>query len=399
MANDTHADNDNTEFTGDVFNAYDNSSPHAGPIPGPLVDTPSDDTSLHYNLSQMTTKAQRNLIEQTGVMAFHSIGDTGNDHAHRHNGNPFDRQDVADIMVQQCVKGAGKAETPCFCYHVGDIIYPESSVDRYENEFYQPYSTYSNAIVAVPGNHDYSSFESHQYNDPLYSYKLNFVAKTMENDPNKKHRPRMNLSGTYWVLDTPLATIIGLAVVSNGAITTEQSHWFENEMKQADANKALIIAVHYPPYCFDGSDNWHIRNVINNGILIAGRKPDLVLCGHSHNYQRIKAPVTSTVTPPPKANKSYATDSYTLLVNGAGGVSSNKVRYTGIGPNGKRMDRHGHGAELLSWNGTDFGALVVIVDSNTREIKCEYHTVKPRNAEIEDFAPHDILDDTVSIPY
>ncbi len=332
MATDLHTKNEGY-FDGDRFNTFNENSIKAGPRNLDNVPEPDSNTNLHYNLNQIISKAQGNLINSTGIMAFHCIGDTGNDHSHNHNGGPTMRLAVANMMETQLKSGFGQANTPSFCYHVGDLIYPGSDKALYESEFYKPYSGYGNAIVAIPGNHDSVA------PDGLEAFALNFMQPTL--NLVKGERPAMNLPWYYWVLDTPVATIIGLATISD-SISTQQQNWFYNEIKNADTNKALIVMVHYPPYCFDGADNRNTRACING----ASRMPDLVISGHSHNYQHIETP-----------------QGYTMIVNGAGGVSSGGIH----------RNSNGHGAKLIYGNDTDFGALTVIVDNKNKKITGNYY--------------------------
>lgn len=326
---------DELYIDGDRFNTFNANSLSAGPLSSKNVPNPDPTKNLHYNLNQIITKAQGSLITSSGIMAFHCIGDTGNDSSH--NGGPNMRLAVAEMMEAQLNSGIGNPETPCFCYHVGDVIYPGSDENLYESEFYVPYSGYGNAIVVIPGNHDsYVPGGLKVFADNFMQPKLVLV---------KGQRPAMNMPWYYWVLDTPVATIIGLAAIAN-SISVEQQNWFNKEMKNADTNKALIVAVHYPPYCFDGSDNFLIRNCITSGIAFSGRKPDLLLSGHSHNYQRIQTP-----------------NQYTMIVNGAGGV--------GVG--GIRSYAKGNQGNLIYGNDSDYGALTIIVNNIKKTIQGNYY--------------------------
>lgn len=315
------------------FNQFDGTLHHAGPRPGPTVPDQHKSYVGLYDVDQILTEAQRNAIEQHKVMAFHCFGDSGTDD--RHNGNDTTRQAVADMIEAERAAKAGQPDAPCFCYHLGDVIYPGGDEDRYEGEFYVPYAHYRNAIVAVPGNHDY-------YGDHLASYRENFMQPTLD---HKAHvRPAMNLPGYHWVLESPVAAVIGLAATSN-YISSHQRHWFEARMEKAPSDKALIVAVHYPPYCFDGSDNSAIRQCIEAGIGHSGRMPDLVVAGHSHNYQRILSP------------------SYPVLVIGTGGVGTSPVNpYSG-----------GNGSTLLTHTDKAYGAATLVVDAKARTINVTYN--------------------------
>ncbi|WP_425100048.1 metallophosphoesterase family protein [Tropicibacter sp. S64] len=317
------------------FNRYDGTLFHAGPVPGPTVPEHDAGGDLHYDVDQILNAAQKSLIASSGLLAFHTFGDSGTDHVAKHNGNPNTRQSVADAITAECAALAGTPERPAFCYHLGDLIYPDGNRHKYEDEFYKPFEHYPNAIVAVPGNHDY-------YGDHLESYRLNFMQPVLEHKPHV--RPRMNLPYYHWTLDTPVATIIGLATTSD-YVSQSQQDWFDSEMKAASRDKALIVATHYPPYCADGSNNRGVRHSIARAISAATRTPDLVISGHSHNYQRIEGP-------------------YPVLVVGTGGVSADPVSRSVAND----------GARLMASSGDSFGAVTLTVNKNTRTIEGRFAT-------------------------
>ncbi len=342
-------------FPGERFNTFHANSWQAGPNTARVVPVAPVGKSLHYDLSQIITATQGALIQNSGIMAFHCIGDTGNDSSH--NGGPDKRLDVAEMMEAQCTAGLGQAETPCFCYHVGDVIYPGSDNALYEKEFYQPYSGYGNAIVAVPGNHD--SYGP----DGLSAFANNFMQPQLV--IKQGQRPAMNLPWYYWVLNTPVATIIGLADIDNRIAQTQQD-WYNEEVKNADPNKALIVVTHYPPYCFDGSNNGSIRACIQNGFMTAGRMPDLLISGHSHNFQHILTPNMGN------------TPGYNMIVNGAGGVA--------VG--GIRPQTGGNDSTLVYGNDSEYGALTVIVDSKKRTIVANYFCAVSQSGNVDTHLRH-----------
>ena len=101
----------------------------------------------------------------------------------------------------------------------------------------------------------------------------------------------MDLPNPYWTLTTPFVTIIGL--FSNVSETEAELHqdqidWFKGELQAADANKALIVAIHHPPY---SGDDEHSGSTVSEKVLFESfaetkRYPHLILSGHVHNYQR-----------------------------------------------------------------------------------------------------------------
>jgi acid phosphatase type 7 len=111
----------------------------------------------------------------------------------------------------------------------------------------------------------------------------------------------MHLPFFYWTLITPFATFIGLYsnVPEHGQLDPAQRAWFQAQMKDADKNKALVVAVHHPIYSFDtyhsGSPN--MAKELQDAINSSRRLPNLVLNAHVHNYQRIELQVAGHTIP------------------------------------------------------------------------------------------------------
>ena len=56
--------------------------------------------------------------------------------------------------VQLAPSLRGAAMSPAFCYHIGDVVYYNGEVDKYYDQYYEPYETYPLPILAILGNHD-----------------------------------------------------------------------------------------------------------------------------------------------------------------------------------------------------------------------------------------------------
>jgi hypothetical protein len=224
-------------------------------------------------------------IEQSGVLCFHVVGDTGGVKDGEFQDN------VASQMIDHLQNGDGVK--PQFCYHVGDVVYFTGMHDDYYAQFYEPYAHYDVPILSIPGNHD------GEVDDPTTQTSLDgwvdyFMQAHPDVDPMSKDAPRveLNLPNVYWTLITPLATIIGMYtnVPEGGSIDSTQQQWITNEFATARDDRALILALHHPIYSFDGhhSGSSKMADVLENAIRDTGRVPNLVLSGHVHNYQRIE---------------------------------------------------------------------------------------------------------------
>ena len=182
-------------------------------------------------------------------------------------------------------------QTPQFFYHLGDVVYFNGEHDQYFEQFYEPYDHYTPPILAIAGNHDGDPLD--EDHPSLEGWTAYFMTETPHVDRESKDAPRVTLSlpNVYWTLKTPLATIVGMYtnVPEHGSVDSVQQQWLTNEFATADADKALILALHHPIYSFDtyhsGSPN--MADVLQQAINDSKRIPNLVLTGHVHNYQRI----------------------------------------------------------------------------------------------------------------
>lgn len=222
-------------------------------------------------------------------MVFHMVGDTGSAR------NPGSQRHIAGLMAAQ-FELSTDADKPKFLYHLGDIVYHHGEAKSYYDQFFEPYSQYPAPIFAIAGNHDSdvnpAAETPYQSLDAFTTVFCDTISRPVafNGGIDRKSITQPNI---YWTLDTPLATIIGLHtnVPKYGIVTAEQHDWFIEELKSADQqrpNKAIILCMHHAPYSAD----------INHGASLAmidflqdvfeetGIRPDIVLSGHVHNYQR-----------------------------------------------------------------------------------------------------------------
>ncbi len=256
------------------------------PLPPPNGKAP-----YRYDLSQLLTAAAVKQIEQSGTLVFHCIGDTGDARGQQ--------MDFVAAMMTADYHASADAATPAFCYHLGDVVYFAGDIDDYGACYYETYAEYPGPIVAIAGNHDCQPDDPQDgpvdpTKKPLDGWVQNFMAK----DPAKlgslktsSSRTQMDLPNVYWTFTTPFATIIGL--FSNVSETEAEIHpdqiaWFKGELTAAATDKALIVAIHHPPFSGDEEHSGSVtaEEVLFESFTATGRYPHLVLSGHVHNYQR-----------------------------------------------------------------------------------------------------------------
>lgn len=238
----------------------------------------------HLSLEKILSVDQMSLIENSGYLAFHVVGDTGG------IVYPVPQGNVAYAMISD-LNITDKSKVPAFFYHLGDVVYYYGESAQYYPQFYEQYKAYASPIFAIPGNHD--GDVSHQSNEPsLAAFARNFCAKTQEvtNDAGEVTRSAMIQPNVYWTLDAPFLTIIGLYsnVPEGGEFDQKQIDWLKEELANAPKDKAVIICVHHPAFSLDihHSGSSTILNTLDTSFQESGRIADIVLTAHVHNYQR-----------------------------------------------------------------------------------------------------------------
>jgi len=252
------------------------------PIPADFK--PRRDKPFRMELAEVIGQEQTDAITAAGRLAFHCVGDTGG----------VKRPESQMLAARGMEQGLQSDRmNPAFCYHLGDVVYYTGEVTEYWPQFYEPYEHYKLPIVAIPGNHDGELLTRKSVS--LLGFYENFVAaapRTFTLESRDSGRPAMNQPWFYWTLLTPFATFIGLYtnVPEHGRLSDEQREWFQSEMRAADPEKALIVALHHPVYSFDdhhsGSPN--MAQELQDAINASRRVPNMVLAAHVHNYQRIE---------------------------------------------------------------------------------------------------------------
>ncbi len=256
------------------------------PLPPPNGPAP-----YRFDLSQLLTASDMAGIREAGVLVCHTVGDTGDFRGQQ--------QDFVAAMMTQDAQALAAGRKPAFLYHLGDVVYFAGDVDKYAANFYETYQDYPSFIVSIPGNHDCQPddpqdgpVDPHKF--PLDGWVLNFMAPDPSAPGSKAMsaaRTRMDLPNPFWTFTTPFATMIGLfsnVGETEGEFHQDQIDWFRGELAAADPGRALIVAVHHPPFSGDveHSGSTAVHAVLFDSFEATGRYPNLILSGHVHNYQR-----------------------------------------------------------------------------------------------------------------
>ncbi len=213
-------------------------------------------------------------------------------------------QNAVSCAMQQNQDGAA------FVLILGDIVYfngqealtAGSGQTGYMDQFYEAYAKLLKPIIAFPGNHDGDPLPG---DTSLSGFMANFCTSSAGNPPDDPQleygRHTQTLPYCEWTLALDAVTII--AVYSNvpdgGHLEPEQVTRLTQELKNAPADKPIILGLHHPPYSVDAHHGGSQRmgQLIDQAVAAAGRGPDLVLSGHVHDYQRFTRTVNGKPVP------------------------------------------------------------------------------------------------------
>jgi hypothetical protein len=273
-------------------------------------------------LENLIGKQGSKEIADIGEIRFHSLGDSGVNHA-------TEAETIADQMASDYQAGAGGLN-PAFLFHLGDVIYGPGKEEHYGERFYRPYRGYPGKIIAIPGNHDGET--AAKVDQPsLVAFRDNFCAAKAVVPPQAFgsgiYRQTMTQPGVYWMLDAPYVRIIGLysncledpgfleGKDATGKEDNSQIDWLGKTLTGIAKNKekkALIIATHHPPYSQSGhTGSSYMSGTIDDACSKAGVTPDVFLSGHAHNYQRHTRRLNKRQVP--------------YIVAGTGGIGTQKI--------------------------------------------------------------------------
>jgi hypothetical protein len=273
----------------------------AHPQPAQPLPPPTGAAPFRLELSAVIGAEAAAAIEQRGSLTFHAVGDTG-------GVKSPEPQEIVTTWMEHDFDAVDPP--PSFFYHLGDVVYFEGARSSYYDQFYDPYLHYAAPVFAIPGNHD-GDLPIPPVGFSLEGFMVNFCSADGAVTPDARDAPRpaMTQPNCYWTLLAPLVTIVGLYTncPEHGVVEADQAAWLTGELAAAPTDRALIVALHHPPYSGDGhhSSSVAMRTLLEQAFAASGRTANLVLSGHVHNYQRWSVP--------------QGAGSLTYVVAGAGG--------------------------------------------------------------------------------
>ncbi len=405
----------------------------------PLPTTLVPGFPMTLDLAQIAPD-EANRITTVNAMTFHSVGCSG---------DPTNSAPGLAVAQAMTMDSTTYSDVPpaSFLFHLGDIVYTSdddtslTQADLYTAQFYQQYADYPKEIFAIAGNHDGKGPKPATKHKPEVTaadaanqhFIDNFCQpkrKSPNDDPSAK-RQAMTQPFPYWVLETPVAHIIGLYTnVANGGLLdtpltqvttpdpkhpTPQLDWFIKTLlriKGLADGKAVVLTLHYPVY--SGSSNFaqrgdpnatraidpktlkpsHPEGQVSGASTLADVLqavfaktecyPDLVLSAHAHLYQRI------TYTYADGRQIPY-------LIAGCGGHSPIERLLTACGdepdpnalppsvprdivlPEGTSLPA-GDQAHVVACDDLNFGFLSITIDLDQHQIQGTFCSLNPSEA-------------------
>ena len=291
-------------------NVYDRSSVHYGLTSGKLEMQTNDSTLVSEHIIKLfglkpLTKYYyaignlKSIIQGDENNYFYTLPEKGSEQLIRVAGfgdagnNSINQRNVRD----QIVKYLGDNYLNAWIL-MGDNAYSDGSDAEFQAKFF---NNYEDALLKkyplfpAPGNHDYHDFQSASVDDQFrIAYFQNFSMPT-------KGEAGGTPSNTKSYYSYDIGNVHFLALDSYGPDKKgkyiydemgEQAEWVKKDL-QANTNRKWVVAYwHHPPYTMGSHDSdsekllvrireHFIKTLEDNGV-------DLILCGHSHVYERSK---------------------------------------------------------------------------------------------------------------
>ncbi len=179
---------------------------------------------------------------------------------------------------------------------LGDNAYAQGWDWEYQLRFFEYYQVdklmKQTVMFPSPGNHDYSpTTNNYKMEDPLVAYFSIFSVPTKGEAGGVPSGSKAFYSYNYANIHFVSLDSYGREGADRSMFSkeSEQMKWLEKDLK-ANKQKWTIVYWHHPPYTMGShnSDTEIDLKTIREGVvpILEKYKVDMVLNGHSHNYER-----------------------------------------------------------------------------------------------------------------
>ena len=205
-------------------------------------------------------------------------------------GRSVSGKQLATLNAYQNYVGKNPAEILLL---LGDNAYNNGWDYEYQANFFNVYQTTilkNHALFPAPGNHDYTNLSSHQIDKQIPYYNIFTLPQNGECGGIASGTPSYyayNWGNIHFIsLDSYGKEETSLRLYDT---TSPQVRWLKQDLA-ANTQKWTIVYWHHPPFT-KGSHNSdteaELVSIRQNLLTILERNGvDMVLCGHSHTYER-----------------------------------------------------------------------------------------------------------------
>jgi hypothetical protein len=153
---------------------------------------------------------------------------------------------------------------------LGDIAYPEATLDNMERYYAPTYGRLDDVVWPTPGNHDYPGNDA----SPT-GYRAYFAG----------HAPHVPLDLPYYVVTLGGWRLYSLnSEIHQGGTDSDMYRWLQADLEAHPA--PCVAAMWHSPIYTVGSKPYDEDGMRPIYDLLVAHGADLVLTGHDHNYQR-----------------------------------------------------------------------------------------------------------------
>ncbi len=198
-------------------------------------------------------------------------------------------------VYQQYLNYTDKTHTNLWLL-LGDNAYAQGMDWEFQLRFFEYYQVdrlmKQTVLMPSPGNHDYSpTVNNYKIEDPLSAYFSIFSVPTKGEAGGVPSGSKAYYSYDYANIHFISLDSYGREDMDRRLFTkdSDQMKWLEKDLK-ANKQKWTIVYWHHPPYTMGShnSDTEDELRLLREGVvpLLDKYKVDMVLNGHSHNYER-----------------------------------------------------------------------------------------------------------------
>lgn len=196
--------------------------------------------------------------------------------------------DQNQVEVMNAILGHSGQTPPDFWLILGDIVYDNGEDEKYNAQFFDPYKPHirNTPVWPLPGNHDYNGLDRVTQEGSFFN---NFTLPAQAEAGGTASGVEM-----FYSFDYGPVHLICLNSEHPGYLLqreNEMTAWLREDL-QNNTRPWVIAAWHQPPYSrgsHNSDDFWELLMARTREYLVPILEEfgvDLILNGHSHNYER-----------------------------------------------------------------------------------------------------------------